>query len=172
MGSGTQVVFCTPPTAVFPTNPSTATFRPSIPQANRRRLFLNGVPAFTYTGQFAGLTCCSEDVGNYFGNDASNHYNALQVKVEKRFNHGLQLLSHYTFSHAYNFDSNYYSVNPKIAYGPDDFNSKHVQANNLVYELTVSKGKKFFIDACRWKNYLVDVWQVSNSTHSRSGLTI
>jgi hypothetical protein len=170
IGSGTQVVICHDPTTGLPINPCTATFRPSIPQANRRRLFLNGVPAFTYTGQFAGLTCCSEDVGNYFGNDASNHYNALQVKVEKRFSHGLQLLSHYTFSHAYNFDSNYYSVNPKIAYGPDDYNRNHVWVNNLVYELPVGKGKKFFTDAGRWKNYLVGGWQVSSTTNWSGGL--
>ena len=170
IGPGTEIVVCHDPATGLPINPCTATFRPSIPQANRRRLFLNGVPAFTYTGQFAGLTCCSEDVGNYFGNDASNHYNALQVKVEKRFSHGLQLLSHYTFSHAYNFDSNYYSVNPKIAYGPDDYNRNHVWVNNLVYELPVGKGKKFFTDAGRWKNYLVGGWQVSSTTNWSGGL--
>jgi len=30
----------------------------------------------------------------WFGNDASSNYNALQIKVEKRFGHGLQFLAH------------------------------------------------------------------------------
>ena len=36
----------------------------------------------------------------------------FQVKVEKRFSHGLQLLSHYTFAHAYKYDSTYYPDDP------------------------------------------------------------
>jgi len=72
-------------------------FAPSIPQANRRRFNLNGVPAFNLpqfpvidpvtglpkldaSGNPIPLTCCSSDIGNYFGNDASSHYSALQVK--------------------------------------------------------------------------------------------
>jgi len=42
--------------------------------------------------------CCSDSPGDYFGNDADNKYNALQVKVEKRVSNGLQFLAHYTYS--------------------------------------------------------------------------
>ena len=63
------------------------TFKPSVPQSNRRRYFLNGVPSFTYPGfttpTGSPLTCCAVDTG-YFGNDADNKYNALQIKAEKR----------------------------------------------------------------------------------------
>jgi hypothetical protein len=87
-------------------------FNASIPANDRRRFFLNGVPAFTYAN-FPGVVCCSSDIGNYFGNDASTHYDALQVKVEKRFSQGLQFLGHYTYSHAFNYDSSYFSVDPR-----------------------------------------------------------
>ena len=50
----------------------------------------------------------------YYGNDADNKYNALQVKAEKRVSNGLQFLAHYTFSHAYAYDNNYYSVNKTL----------------------------------------------------------
>jgi hypothetical protein len=152
------------------TNIGGSNFKAAVAQANRRRLNLNGVPAFTYTGAFAGLTCCSVDVGNYFGNDASSHYNALQVKVEKRFAQGLQFLAHYTFSHAYNYDSNYYSVNQRIAYGPDDLNRNHVFVVSTVYELPVGRGKRFMSDSGRVKDLLIGGWQVSNTTNWSGGL--
>src|SRR5262249_34900060 len=145
-------------------------FTGAIPTNDRRRFNLNGVPTFTYTGAFAGLTCCSTDIGNYFGNDASAHYNALQVKVEKRFSQGLQFLAHYTYSHAYDFDSSYYSVDPRVAYGPDDFNRNHVFVLSTVYELPVGKGKRFMSDIGRAADLLIGGWQISNTSNWSGGL--
>jgi hypothetical protein len=149
-------------------------FTPSIPQANRRRLFLNGVPAFTYPtfldASGKPLTCCSVDVNDYFGNDASSHYNALQVKAEKRFTQGLQFLAHYTFAHGYNYTDDYFSVDPRIGYGPDDFNRNHVFVISTVYELPFGRGKKFMGDAGRAVNYIVGGWQISNTTNWSGGL--
>ena len=147
-----------------------AGFKAFSPSANRRRLFLNGVPAFTYTGAFAGLTCCSTDVSNYFGNDSSSKYNALQVKLEKRFAQGLQFLAHYTYAKAFNHDNNYYSVDQRIAYGPDDFNRDHVFVLSAVYELPIGKGKMFLGDAGRLTNFLIGGWQISNTTNWSGGL--
>ena len=161
-----------------------AGFKAFTPTANRRRLFLNGVPAFTYptcsvslqqcglTGVAPAdqLTCCSVDVGNYFGNDSSSKYNALQLKMEKRFTHGLQFLAHYTYANAYNHDSNYYSVDQRISSGPDDFNRNHVFVVSTVYELPVGSGRAFMRDASRALDFLVGGWQVSNTTNWSGGL--
>src|SRR6266567_4764309 len=161
-----------------------AGFKAFVASANRRRLFLNGVPAFIYpdcsiSQQKCGLTglpvsdqltCCSTDVGNYFGNDASTHYDALQVKVEKRFSQGLQFLGHYTYSHAFNYDSGYFSVDPRFAYGPDDFNRNHVFVVNTVYELPVGKGKKYMGDVSRAVDLLIGGWRVSNTSNWGGGL--
>ena len=183
IGSGTDAYKCIPnPGGV--TFDCKASFQASIPANSRRRLFLNGVPAFTYpdcsvsqgkcglTGVPLAdqLTCCSSDVGNYFGNDASTHYDALQIKVEKRFSQGLQFLGHYTYSHAYNYDSGYFSVDPRFAYGPDDFNRNHVFVVSTVYELPFGKGKKFMGDAGRAANLLVGGWQISNTSNWSGGL--
>ena len=54
----------------------------------------------------------------YFGGDASKNYKALQVKIEKRFASGLQLLSHYTWSRNMDFAGIYYPINAKYFYGP------------------------------------------------------
>ncbi len=88
------------------------------------------------------LQCCSTDQGNYLGNDASSKYDALQIKVEKRFSHGLQVLSHYTFAHAYKYDNAYYPDDPAVAYGPDDQVRNQVWVNNVVYELPFGKERR------------------------------
>ena len=169
IGGGTNPLACTDNgDGTF--NCAPTSFAPFIPQAERRRLFLNGVPKFTYTGQFAGLTCCSTDVNDYFGNDASAHYGALQVKVEKRFASGLQFLGHYTFSHAYNYNDDYFSVDPRIGYGPDDFSRNHVFVISTVYELPFGKGKRFMGDSGRAMNFIVGGWQISNTTNWSGGL--
>ncbi len=97
--------------------------------------------------------------GNYFGNDATNNYEAIQVKVEKRFSQGLQFLGHYTYSHANAYDSNYYAADKKFAYGPDPFSRNHVFVVSTVYELPFGRGKKFMSDAGRAMDLLIGGWQ-------------
>ena len=110
------------------------------------------------------------DLGNYYGNDAGSTYHAFEVKVEKRFTHGLQFLSHYTYSHAYNYDSNYFAADPKIAWGPVDFNRNQVFVFNAVYELPFGKGKSYMNSSGKAMDYLIGGWQLSNTTNWSSGL--
>lgn len=172
IGLGTFAYHCSPITS----GPNAGAFdckqgfQAATPANNRRRLFLNGVPAFTYTGAFTGLTCCSTDVGNYFGNDANSRYNAFQVKVERRFSQGLQFLGHYTYSQANNHDGSYFSVDPRVGWGPDDFSRNHVFVASTVYELPVGKGKRFMSDASRARDLLVGGWQISNTLNWSGGL--
>jgi hypothetical protein len=173
IGQGTAPYSCLAPGATG--NPSAtqwdckASFKPFNPPAFRRRLFLNGVPAFTYPN-FPGVTCCSDSPGDYFGNDADNKYNALQIKVEKRVSKGLQFLAHYTYSKAYFYDSGYFSVDKTFAWGPDDFNRNHVFVINTVYELPIGKGKMFMGDAGRYTDLLIGGWQVTNTLNYSGGL--
>jgi hypothetical protein len=154
------------------------TFTPFVAQSARRRLFLNGVPAFTYPGSTftdaQGIVhptpaCCAVDTA-YFGNDADNKYNALQVKAEKRTSYGLEFLAHYTYSHAFAYDSTYFDVNRSIAYGPNPFNRKSVFVANVIYELPVGRGKHFLSDAGRAMDFVVGGWQITNTTTWGSGL--
>jgi hypothetical protein len=156
---------------------------PNVP-LNYRRPYFN---AFTYTGytdptntlaNFPGapgivpgvLQCCSTDQGNYLGNDASSIYNAFQVKVERRFSHGLQFLSHYTFAHANKYDSNYYSDDPRVAYGPSDEVRNHLWVNNVVYDLPIGRGKMFGGNSGRAEDLLIGGWQLAGTTTWGSGL--
>jgi outer membrane receptor protein involved in Fe transport len=110
------------------------------------------------------------DLGNFYGNDASSSYKAFEAKIEKRFTNGLQFVTHYTFSHANGYDSNYYAISHPIAYGPVDFNRNHVFVFNTVYELPFGKGKKYMGNSSRAMDYAVGGWQVSNTTNWSSGL--
>jgi hypothetical protein len=178
VGTGTDAYQCTPNLAPAGTFDCKQSFVPSVPQSFRRKYFLNGVPSFTYPGStFTDLQgvvhptppCCAVDTG-YFGNDADNKYNALQVKAEKRTSFGLQFLAHYTFSHAYAYDSTYFDVNKAIAWGPNPYNRNSVFVANTIYELPVGKGKTFMGDSGRALNFLIGGWEVTNTLTWGSGL--
>jgi len=151
VGPGTDLVVADPSN---PGHNKYAGFTPLTPQNNRRPLF----PRIPF------------DLGNYYGNDAASTYNAFEVKLEKRFSRGLQFLSHYTFSHAYNYTDSYYADSHRIAWGPVDFNRNHVFVVNTVYELPFGKGKQFAGNASRGMDYIVGGWQLSNTTNWSSGL--
>ncbi len=157
-------------TGTSPWNGTVAAFTPSIAANNRREYFLNGVPAFNYGGIPGYTPCCSFGISNYFGNDANNNYNALQIKAEKRTSYGLQFLAHYTFSKAYAYDSTYYDVDKKYAYGPNPDNRTHEFVANTIYELPFGKGKKFMSDAGRAMDLAIGGWQVSNTLTWGGGL--
>ena len=179
VGAGTFAYKCSPNTGVnVGTFDCKQTFQPFQSQSARRPLFLNGVPAFTYPGfTFVdpfGITqptppCCAVDT-NYYGNDADNKYNALQVKAEKRTSYGLQFIAHYTFSHAYAYDSTYFPINKKIAWGPNQNNRNQVFVANTIYELPVGKGKKFMGNSGRAMDLVLGGWQVTNTLTYGTGL--
>jgi len=174
--SGTDAWVCGP-------NPGggfkcTKSFKAAVPFNNRRKYFLNGVPAFTYPGSTftdaQGIVhptpaCCAVDTG-YFGNDADNKYNALQVKAEKRTSFGLQFIAHYTFSHAFDYDNNYFDVTKSVAWGPNPYNRNQVFVANVIYELPVGKGKTFMGNAGRAMDFVVGGWQVTNTVTYGTGL--
>jgi hypothetical protein len=170
IGPGTNLVICPPPNAPdanpCPVALALGGFKAATAQ-NLRRRFHN---AFS-TDYFGNtVVCCDGDLGNYLGNDASSNYNALQIKVEKRFSQGLQFLSHYTWSHANNYTDDYYADDPRIAYGPDDFNRNHVWVTNVVYELPFGKGKMFGANASRAMDLIIGGWQLNSTSNWSSGL--
>ncbi len=116
------------------------------------------------------LRCCSSDIGDYFGMDASSNYHALQLKLEKRLSNGLQFVSFYTFSRARFHASDYYAIDPSVSYGPDDQNRNHVWVTNILYELPFGKGKKYMSGANTLTDYLIGGWRISSTTNWSGGL--
>ncbi|MGA8273159.1 MAG: carboxypeptidase regulatory-like domain-containing protein [Candidatus Sulfotelmatobacter sp.] len=177
-GAGADV--CSTPPCV---GSSGLAYVPNVP-LNYRRPFFN---TFSYPGfadptntlaNFPGapnlvpgvLQCCSTDQGNYLGNDASSTYEAFQTMVERRFSHGLQFISHYTFAHAYAYGGSYYVDDPKIAHGPDDEVRNNLWVNNVVYSLPFGRGQMFGGNSGRAEDLIVGGWQLAGTTTWGSGL--
>jgi outer membrane receptor protein involved in Fe transport len=140
---------------------------------DQRRPFFN---RFSIPDPVTGLPvlCCGGGtMGNYFGNDSSSNYNAFQVKLDKRFNQGLQFQANYTWSKSFNYSNDggfLYSVNRASSYGPTDFNRDHVFIFNGTYELPFGKGKMFAGNANRAADLIIGGWQINSTVNISSGL--
>lgn len=97
----------------------------------------------------------------YFGNDADNHYNSLQTKVEKRFSTSYSLLAHYTYSHAKNHESGYYPIDRTVNYGRPEWQRNHVFVASNLFELPFGKGKRFLNSSSKAMNLLVGGWEMN-----------
>jgi Carboxypeptidase regulatory-like domain/TonB dependent receptor len=97
-------------------------------------------------------------------------YNALQVHVEKRMSHGLQVGASYTYSHALDEQSGlglfYNGNNPlnlRDGYASSDFDRTHVFNFNYIYRLTDFYGKDTL------KGRFTDGWSLVGLTVLQSG---
>ncbi|MBI3477448.1 MAG: TonB-dependent receptor [Acidobacteria bacterium] len=141
----------------------------TIPQAQRRPFYNK----FTYANFIdpntdAPLQCCSGDL-SYAGNDSNNFYRALQIKVDKRISNGLQVLAHYTYSRAYNYNDNY-APDPNVVFGRDDYNRDSVFIATVLYELPFGKGKKFGGNSSKIADMFLGGWQWNSTWTIGSGL--
>ena len=108
---------------------------------------------------------------DYFGNDANNNYNSLQITAQKRLSSGLLFDASYTFQHAnYYLNNGYFNIDPKTMYGPNSNYRNHVFILTQVYQLPFGRGKRFYSDAGRVANLLIGGWSVNSSWNISSGL--
>jgi hypothetical protein len=104
------------------------------------------------------------------GSDASNNYNALQVKMEKRFTAAYALLAHYTWAKGLGYDFDYFTIDPKLNYGVNDYDRKHAVVVTNLLELPFGLGKPFLGNVNRTIDRLVGGWAISGTTLWYSGL--
>jgi outer membrane receptor protein involved in Fe transport len=102
--------------------------------------------------------------GNLFEVDSSgnSNYNALWITANKRFSQGLQFNASYTYSKSYDYNSlngNAVedSADPRLNYGPSDFDARNRFVINAVYDLPF-KG-----------NRLVSGWELAGISQAQSG---
>jgi hypothetical protein len=97
----------------------------------------------------------SQDRYRFTGNDS--YYNAFQASLQKRFSHGFQLSSSYTFSKSIDTNSltfsqgtefaaqsaieNAFPFNTKANRGPSSWDMTHYWSTNYAYELPFGPGK-------------------------------
>ncbi len=90
----------------------------------------------------------SDDVfaSNYRSNSLNSHYNAFELKLEKRWSHGLQFQSNYTWAHSLDAFSAVYTGsqgfpglvdfgNWKLDFGNSDFDIRHRWSSTFNWEI-------------------------------------
>jgi hypothetical protein len=131
------------------------------PQPERRPLFnryVNGTSV-----------CCNTDLTSE-ALVATNTYNSLQARLDKRFSRGLQLGVYYTWERAMGYLDDYFDIDPRTNYGVNDFNRDNDFTSNALYELPVGKGKEFGGNSSTWLNEIIGDWQVNNVTTWAGGV--
>src|SRR5215472_3639676 len=119
------------------------------------------LPYFNKFGLTTGLFCMC--------NPGDNHYNSLQMQLDKRFSHGLNILGNYTFSHAKNHDTPDFLYNPALEYGRPSWQRNQNITVSTIYELPFGKGKALAGNAPTVLNDIVGGWQLINVTTIMSG---
>jgi hypothetical protein len=119
-------------------------------------------------GQFSSLL--------YVESNANSNYHALQLRSEKRMNHGLSLLLSYTYSKSFDDISSVFggsvgsglpqdSRNLRGDRGPSDFNAVNRFSGSFVYDLPLdhwARGKS-------WSQRLLGNWQAGGIVTAQSG---
>jgi hypothetical protein len=118
-------------------------------------------------------------IGTFRSNTQSN-YNSLQVRLEKRFSHGLQYEAAYTFAHALDNASSASlgSVNngdfqdqrfPNANYSNADFDVRHRFVFSYVYDLPFGRGRMIAKNASGVVNQILGNWQMSGVFSAATG---
>jgi hypothetical protein len=92
------------------------------------------------------------------------------VTLEKRFSHGLQFLSHYTWSRAMSHESYYFAIDKKVGYGASYYNRPQafVLAGN--WDLPFGKGKALGGNSSRALDYLIGGYALNGTLTVEGGL--
>jgi hypothetical protein len=122
-----------------------------------------GQPLYQQFGKTAGATL-------YFVGYSSS-YNALQVKLDKRYSNGFSLTTSYTYSKAMGYQSedsgiDFY-INQRRNWRRLNFDRTHYFVQSYVYELPFGKGKKMLTSGPA--AYILGGWQLNGILSVASG---
>jgi len=109
-------------------------------------------------------------------------YNALQVKLEKRFSHGFYFLNSFTWSKAidnapghlenYNGDNSRINIrNSALEKGVSSFNQPVNNTTSVLYDLPIGKDRMINIHS-RALDYVIGGWSLNLSNYMTSGLPL
>ena len=135
------------------------------------------------TDGYANAANCNPALDNTIDTFRSNtysNYNSLQVRLEKRYSHGLQYQASYTFSHALDNASSASlgSVNngdfqdqrfPNANYGNADFDVRQRFVFSYIYDLPFGRGRVFAKDVSGVVNQIIGNWQTSGVFSTATG---
>jgi hypothetical protein len=103
-------------------------------------------------------------------------FNALNMKLERRFANGLQILMAATWAKSIDTDSagsygspNLNPANFELDKGPSDFDIRLRWVTSVVYELPVGRGKQFLGNPSKWLDLIVGGWQLNTIAYWQTG---
>jgi Carboxypeptidase regulatory-like domain/TonB dependent receptor len=111
----------------------------------------------------------TQDVLLYQGYAATNRYNSLQVKVNKRFTDGYSVLTHYTYQKSVNNAGEQFIFDKNLNRGEADFNRKQIFVLSQLFEIPVGRNRKYFSGINRVADFFIGGWQINSNTTWQSG---
>ena len=116
---------------------------------------------------------------DYFCNCATNSYDSLQAKFNKRFSDGYSVKMNYTLQRTRQHGGTYFETdlpehqglyNSDLDYGPPDWDRVHNFVLALVAEIPVGRGRTYLSDASPAVDAVLGGWQFNTNTIIQSGL--
>lgn len=107
-------------------------------------------------------------------NEGTSSYNALQLKLEKRYSNNLYMLVAYTYAKSLDRgsasgDSAQDRLNPQAEYGLSDFDQRQRFVASVLYQLPFGRGQRYLSNASGAMNHLVGGWQLNTIVTYGSG---
>ena len=116
---------------------------------------------------------------SYLNSEGDSSYNALQMKIERRFTNGISALVNYTYSHAMGDSSNanlgaqnndgFRYGNHLYEYGNLDFDVRHRLTSSYTWELPFGHNRHFASSTNTVTNLLIGNWELSGIVTLSSG---
>jgi hypothetical protein len=107
-------------------------------------------------------------------NDNKTQYNALQMKIDRRFSNGLLVTNSYTLSKSMDYANENGGINTPIdfstSWGRSNFDRTHNYVNTVIYELPWGPRKKWLNNGILAN--IIGGWQISNIFIAQSGVPL
>jgi hypothetical protein len=136
---------------------------------NDRRPYYNGDAQSLYGVGFGSNYGWTQSL-RYNANQANTKYNALQVMLQKRYAHGFQLMSHYTWSRAQANESTYFFIDRHADWGNSYYNRPQVFVATGSWDLPVGKGQVIGGNANRLLDEIIGGFSVNATVTAQKGL--
>jgi carboxypeptidase family protein len=107
-------------------------------------------------------------------NDNKTHYNALQMKIDRRWSNGFLVTNSYTYSKSMDYANENGGINTPIdfstSWGRSNFDRTHNYVNTVIYELPWGPRKKWLNEGILAN--IIGGWQISNIFVAQSGVPL
>lgn len=146
--------------------------------SKRYNSYANVTPGNLYQVTPGVATQYPQLIGMLYSSQAGmSQFHGLNLKLERRFHNGVQLLMAHTWMKSIDTDSagswgspNLNPANFQLDKGVSDFNIAHRFVSSVVYELPFGRGKKWASNIGKAGDLVVGGWQVNTIASWQSGV--